>query len=239
MTPAPSSKREHPTSSALWDDLGLCGHIFQFQQFELARLVPSPIAPIASDTVVPCKNRRSSQTVWREKETPVIFMCHGSGAYSKLRCSAMSFSLWTAQVLQRLQDLVSIALTQLDRALLEVQKGIEMCWTKWMASIGQVVDTRVRGKVQKWKCSEEASPNWSLTKAYDGSVDQCGCGAQQAVRRCAVVFRLDRFVHGKRLGSHRRCSTTLECEGVATSLLSVFPEERCKFGGADDVVAEA
>ena len=142
-------------------------------------------------------------------------------------------------MLQRLQDLVSIALTQLDRALLEVHKGIEMCWTKWMASIGQVVDTRVLGKVQKRKCSEEASPNWSLTKAYDGSVDQNGCGAQRAVRRCAVVFRLDRVVHGKRLGSHRRCSTRLECESVATSLSGVFPEERCKVGGADDVVAEA
>ena len=149
------------------------------------------------------------------------------------------FFLWTAQVLQRLQDLVSIVLMQLDRALLEVQKGIVLCWTKLMTSIGQVVDTRALGKVHKWYGSEEASPNWSLTKAYDGSVDQYGCGEQLAVWMCAVVFRLDRVVHGKRLGSHRRCSTTLECEGVATSLSSVFPEERCKFGGADDVVAEA
>ena len=36
-----------------------------FQQFELARLAPSSIAPIASDIVVPCKSRRSSHTVWR------------------------------------------------------------------------------------------------------------------------------------------------------------------------------
>ena len=100
-----------------------------------------------------------------------------------------------------------------------------------------------------YSCSRESAkeemaarkhrPTVSLTKAYDGSVDQNGCGEQLAVWRCAVVFRLDRFVHGKRLGSHRRCSTRLECEGVATSLSGVFPEERCKVGGADDVVAEA
>ena len=55
-----------------------------------------------------------------------------------------------------------------------------------------------------------------------------------AAWRCAVVLRLDRVVHGKRLGLHRRCSETLKYEGVATSLSGVLPEERCKVGSADD-----
>ena len=67
----------------------------------------------------------------------------------------------TAQVLQRLQDLETVAVKQLDRALLEVQTGIVLCWTKWTTSIGQVVDTRVLGKVHKWYGSEEAWPNWA------------------------------------------------------------------------------
>ena len=45
---------------------------------------------------------------------------------------------------------------------------------------------------------------------------------------CAVVCRLDHVVHGKRLESHRKCSTRLEYEGVATYLSGVFPEGRCK-----------
>ena len=52
------------------------------------------------------------------------------------------------------------------------------------------------------------------------------------VSKCAVVLRL--VVHGKRLGSHRRCSERLKCEGAATSLPGVLPEERCKVGSADD-----
>ena len=55
-----------------------------------------------------------------------------------------------------------------------------------------------------------------------------------AAWRCAVVLRLDRVVHGKRLGSHRTCSERLKYEGVATSLSAVLPEERCKVGSADD-----
>ena len=79
-------------------------------------------------------------------------------------------------------------------------------------------------------------------KAYDGAVDpaavgrsehQCGSGEQRATCRGAVVLRPGRVVHGKRSGSYRRCSTRLECEGVATSLSGVLPEERCKDGSAD------
>ena len=35
------------------------------------------------------------------------------------------------------------------------------------------------------------------------------------------------------LGSYRRCSTRLEFEGVVTSLVGTFPEERCN-GSVDD-----
>ena len=42
------------------------------------------------------------------------------------------------------------SLEQLDRALLEVHKGTVLCWTRWMTSIGQVVDTHVLGKVDVW-----------------------------------------------------------------------------------------
>ena len=35
-------------------------------------------------------------------------------------------------------------------------------------------------------------------------------------------------MHGKRLEPHRKCSTRLEYEGVATSHSGVFSEERCK-----------
>ena len=46
--------------------------------------------------------------------------------------------------------------------------------------------------------------------------------------RQAVVFRLGHVVHRKRQGSHRKCSTRLEYEGVATSHSDMFTEERHK-----------
>ena len=64
-----------------------------------------------------------------------------------------------AHVLQRLQNLETVGLKQLDRALLAFQNGIVLCWTKWSTSIGQVVDTRVLGKLDKWYVAEEACPN--------------------------------------------------------------------------------
>ena len=54
----------------------------------------------------------------------------------------------SAQVLQRLQ-LLETALEQLDRALSKVQKGIAPCSTTVTTTIGQMVDTRVLGKVDK------------------------------------------------------------------------------------------
>ena len=42
ITPAPSSTKEHPTSSALWDDLVLCGHILSFSNLSWLALYPRP-----------------------------------------------------------------------------------------------------------------------------------------------------------------------------------------------------
>ena len=58
-------------------------------------------------------------------------------------------TMGTRQVFQRLQILESTAVEQLDRALLKVQNGIALCWTRQMTSIGQVVDTRVLWKLDK------------------------------------------------------------------------------------------
>ena len=75
--------------------------------------------------------------------------------------------------LQRLQNLETAALEQMDRALLEVENGFVLCWTKWTTSIGQVVDTRVLGKLDKWYGSRRAWPNWSFVmKAYYRAVNQ-------------------------------------------------------------------
>ena len=61
---------------------------------------------------------------------------------------------------------------QLDRALLEIQNGVVLCWKKWTTSTGQVVFSRVLGKVHRWFGSEKAWANRSLMKAQDGAVDQ-------------------------------------------------------------------
>ena len=77
-----------------------------------------------------------------------------------------------AQVLQRML-ILETALEQLDRALTKVQKGIALCWTTVTTTIGQMVDTRVLGKVDKWNSSGKAWPKWSFVmKAYDVAVDQ-------------------------------------------------------------------
>ena len=84
----------------------------------------------------------------------------------------------SAQVLQRLQ-ILEAALEQLDRALSKVQNGIALCWTTVTTTIGQMVDTRVLGKVDKWHSSGRACPRWSFVmKAYDVAVDQQLSGAE-------------------------------------------------------------
>ena len=98
--------------------------------------------------------------------------------------------------------------------------------------VRQVV--RQRGGMSQLKLLDESRRWGRQSAAVGGREDQYGRGEQQAAWRCAVVLRLDRVVHGKRLGSHRRCSERLKYEGVATSLSGVLPEERCKVGSADD-----
>ena len=77
-----------------------------------------------------------------------------------------------AQVPQRLQNLETVAVEQLDRSLLEVQNLFELRLTGWTTSIGQVVYTRVLEKAHRWYGSEKAWPNWSLRNACIGAVDQ-------------------------------------------------------------------
>ena len=75
----------------------------------------------------------------------------------------------TEQVLQRLQDLEIVVVEQLDRALLEVHRGVVLCWTRWMTSIGQVVETHGLWKLDVWYGSGTAWANWSFfVKSYDG-----------------------------------------------------------------------
>ena len=72
-------------------------------------------------------------------------------------------------------------------------------------------------------------------KAYDGAVKQLSGQVTRAENCTDVVSNVqlhgvqlyavpDHVVHGKRQGSHRKCSTRLEYEGVATSLSDVFPK---------------
>ena len=60
----------------------------------------------------------------------------------------------------------------------------------------------------------DESLRWSRQSAAvrirDECRDQYGCGEQRAAWMCAVVFRLGRVAHGKRLGSNRTCSARLE-----------------------------
>ena len=144
------------------------------------------------------------------------------------------------QVIQRLQDLETVVVKQLDRALSQVQNGIALCRTTVTATIGQVVDTRVLGENRQgdWqrKCMTQVelrdeSLRWGRQAAVKRRVEfreQYGRGDQGTAWSCAVVCRPDHVVHGKRLESHRKCSTRLKYEGVATSFSGVFPERRCK-----------
>ena len=140
------------------------------------------------------------------------------------------------QVIQRMQDLETVVVKQLDRALSKVQDGMALCWTTVTTTIGQVVDTRVLGKVHKWNSSGKAWPKWSFVmKACDVAVDQqlsCrdqyGCGEQRAAWRSAVVCRPDHVVHRKSSGLCCECNAQLGHGGMENVLSCVFPVERCE-----------
>ena len=62
--------------------------------------------------------------------------------------------------------------------VVESSERIALCWTT-VTTIGQMADTRVPGKVDKWNSSGKAWPKWSFVmKAYDVAVDQHLSGAK-------------------------------------------------------------
>ena len=147
-----------------------------------------------------------------------------------------------ARVLQRLQDLDSVVVEQLDRSLLEAQNGVVLCCTEWTTSIGQEVKTRVLGKEHRWFGSEGVWPNWSLVKAYSGAVDQqlsedVGISADVVSNGQLGSVQLGVVLTVACTGRDMypcKGSTRLECKGMAEDVSDGFPEERCKACSADD-----
>ena len=91
----------------------------------------------------------------------------------------------SSEVLERLQLLEQAATEQLnarrgaEHALVEAQNRIAQLdhalqqGGRPATSAGQVVDSRVLGRPDRWDGSEKAWPNWSLVmKAYAGAIDQ-------------------------------------------------------------------
>ena len=154
----------------------------------------------------------------------------GNGACSSLRYEWVLFSCgsdvsWlrptdTGQVIQRLQNPATAAVKQLDRALSKDQNEImldEVADVEWTG--GGYSCSREVGQVD-WQqgCMaqlvlRDESLRWGRHAVVSGS-DECreqhARADQCAAHRCAVAFRPDHVVHGKRLGSHRKCSTRLE-----------------------------
>ena len=93
-----------------------------------------------------------------------------------------------AHVLQRLQNLETVGLKQLDRALLAFQNGIVLCWTKvddvdWPGGgyscsreVRQVV--RQRGGMPQLKLRDESRRWGRQSAAVGGREDQYGRGEQ-------------------------------------------------------------
>ena len=135
----------------------------------------------------------------RDREN-TIFMCHGIGAKQQVAvwiwcCFSSCSDVWSqprwpmsaGQVTQRLQDLETVVVKQLDRALSKVQNGIALCWTTVTTTIDQVLDTRVLGKVDKWNSSGKAWSKWSLVRAYDVAVHQQLSGAEISTDVCSCM----------------------------------------------------
>ena len=164
-----------------------------------------------------------------------------------------------SQVLQRLQVLEQAATEQLnarrgaERALVEAQTRITQLDQALQqggrpgTAAGQVVDTRVLGRPDKWDGSEkdmaqlefrDESLRGSHRSSFVGGHDDCGmqygCYEQryddgrEKGKECAVVFRLDHAVHRKSSGSHCKCTTRLVHGGVANALSSVLSKEQCE-----------
>ena len=84
--------------------------------------------------------------------------------------------------------------------------------------IGQVVDVRVLGEAHKWSGTEGGMAQLELDEqaAVGNREDQYGCGEQRAG---GVQFASGLCCALERSGSYHRCSTRLEFEDVATSLV--------------------
>ena len=141
-------------------------------------------------------------------------------------------------VLQRLQELEAVDLKQLDLALLEVQNG------SYCAGRGRRHRLPSGGyscsrKVHKCSGSEEW-PNWSLTSSLRW------CRRQQLsedVRISSDVVSngglevcslLPDVLCTGEIGIASKMLHEVGHEDVATSLVGVFPEERCMVGNDDD-----
>ena len=137
------------------------------------------------------------------------------------------------QVSQRLQDLETVVVKQLDRAVSKVQNGIALCWTTVTTTIGQMVDTRVLGKVDKWNSSGKAWPKWSfvMKAGAEISTDVVSNVQLGGVQLYVVLIMLRTGRDWNRIAN---ASQKLEYGSVAISLPDVFPEERRKVVCADD-----
>ena len=81
-------------------------------------------------------------------------------------------------------------ITQLDQAL---QQG-----GRHGTAAGQVLDTRVLGRPDKWDGSEKAWPNWSFVmKAYAGAIDQ-DLSADMTTAECSTDAMSNDAMTGER-----------------------------------------
>ena len=65
---------------------------------------------------------------------------------------------------------------------------------------------------------QELSTDMTNAEKQYGCSEQRSNDRTQKGKECAVVLRPDHVVHGKSLGSHRKCTARLGHGGVATSL---------------------
>ena len=149
-------------------------------------------------------------------------------------CNVIAVCFKTAHMIQRLHQLEQatteqlVARRQAAQALIGAQGGItQLSQTSQQEQVsGQVIDTRVFGKRDKWDGSEKAWPNWSFVDedSYAGAIDQQlsddmtkaeisttvlengSMPPEAQAWSCAVVLNPDHAVHWKSLGSHRQCA---------------------------------
>ena len=134
--------------------------------------------------------------------------------------SSWRFSTWlwcstdaeqSAHVLKRLQQLEQavteqvVARRQAEQILAETQGRItqlSQTFQQGAEGSGQVIDTLVLGKPDKWDGSEKAWPNWSfVAKAYTGVIDQQLSDDMSQAEICTTVLNNDRMSPGSQARS--------------------------------------